>query len=194
MLDRAALAAATGTLEASIMAHIQRLPQPRHDLGRLRARCSFNEKSGVREWLWPGGAGGGSVCCPVPVYPCQQQVPPPCRPPRGGLATPEETESYPQRTLGPTVMRIWGRHRGSARWGKGPNEQLVLSGEGTLRDLLSPCRKRRTSVQAGPRCLLCHPLTSLTFPVSSSPGLLQLSQSEPTVQWSTSRVCPHSTP
>lgn len=59
-------AAAAGTLEARVMAHIQLPSQPRHDLGRLGARCCFNEKSGVGEWLRLRGGrkGEGSMRLP----------------------------------------------------------------------------------------------------------------------------------
>lgn len=125
VLDCASASPAAGTLEASVMALIQLPPQPRRDLGRLRAHCCFNEKSGVRGWLRLGGGrrgpeGAGSGRCPPT---CPRQLRAALPPPRAlpvlaaswrGLGTPEETEiPHLQGTLGPTHDEELGAHGGA---------------------------------------------------------------------------------
>lgn len=48
------------------------------------------------------------------------------------------------------------------------DEQLLRGRRGTLTGLSSPRQDEGTLVQAGPRFLLHHPLTGLSFPIANS--------------------------
>lgn len=170
-------AAAAGTLEARVMAHSQLPSQPHRDLGRLGARCCFNEKSGVGEWLWLRGGreGEGSVWLP------SVHLSSPAaghRPPWAlvGAEDPKETKTAPPRgMLGRTceLGRGWG---GTAVAG-------VRS---------CPTRTKGHSVQAGLGCPL-HSLASVSpSQIARPPPAL----SENGQLWRASAPCPrclHST-
>lgn len=104
-------AAAAGTLEARVMALTQLPSQPLHDLGRLGARCCFNEKSGLGEWLWLGGGQEGGGLRATALSPSVHAGP------WWGLATPEDTKrASPRGTLGLIceLGRGWGGRGGGA--------------------------------------------------------------------------------
>lgn len=137
MLDGASAGPAAGTLEASVMALIQLPAQPRRDLARLGARGCFNEKSGVRGWLWLRGPGGGGLrglppsSCP---HPLRAALPParalPALGPHGGAWGPLKRQRFPT-SRGPwvqPVMRSQGDAVGPGGWGGA--QRTTVRGEG----------------------------------------------------------------
>lgn len=180
------------------MALIQLPAQPRRDLARLGARGCFNEKSGVRGWLWLRGPGGGGLRG-LPPSSCPRQLraalPParalPALGPHGGAWGPLKRQRFPT-SRGPwvqPVMRSRGDAVGPGGWGGA--QRTTVGGRGGASRFVTATLGQRDS---RPGHTIVHSLASVSSsqiaqPPSGSPMRTGFTEA-PTV----CLHCAHSTP